>query len=58
MPLLGKLVVQMLNGELPDEQAQRWAWDRAGNGGALPEYIPQRDLKDIPGYIEPAHNSP
>ncbi|PSN63082.1 sarcosine oxidase, partial [Corynespora cassiicola Philippines] len=58
MPLLGKLVVQMLNGELPDEQAQRWAWDRAGNGGALPEFIPRRDLKDIPGYIEPAHNLP
>ncbi|KAI1121791.1 sarcosine oxidase [Nemania abortiva] len=47
MPTIGRYVVQMLQGTLPDEFASRWAWDRPIEGGALPEFLPQRDLKDI-----------
>lgn len=49
MPVLGQYVVRMLLDELPEEHAKRWAWDRpeGASNGALPEYIPARDLKDI-----------
>ena len=52
MPILGHYVVQMLQGKLDEEPASRWAWDRSNDGGAMPEYFPRRDLKDIPGYIQ------
>lgn len=51
MPTIGRYVVQMLQGMLPEELASRWAWDRPTSGGALPEYLPRRDLKEIAGYI-------
>lgn len=51
VPVLGRYVVQMLQGTLSDELAARWAWDRPADGGALPEFLPHRDLKDIPGYV-------
>jgi sarcosine oxidase/L-pipecolate oxidase len=47
---VGKYVVQMLNGELGDEHAKRWAWDRSDDGGNCASYLPTRDLKDIAGY--------
>ena len=50
LPILGKYVVQMLEGTLDDEKAQRWAWDRSNEGAANIMYIPARDLKDIDGY--------
>lgn len=50
MPTLGRYVVKMLQGKLDPEHASRWAWDRSNDGGALPEYLPRRDLKDILGY--------
>ena len=52
MPTLGKYVVQMLEGKLDAEKASRWAWDRPNDGGALPAYVPRRDLKEIPGSGE------
>jgi len=54
LPTLGMYVVQMLQGTLDQEMAARWAWDRPSEGGALPAYVPHRDLKDIPGYGEVA----
>ncbi|ATY64256.1 sarcosine oxidase [Cordyceps militaris] len=48
MPILGRYVVKMLLGQLGADEKKRWAWDREDTGGALPEYIPKRDLKDIP----------
>jgi len=46
MPILGKYVVQMLDGTLSQECEERWAWDRP-----MPKvhkgYVPQRELKDI-----------
>lgn len=50
MPILGRCVVQMLLGELDSVKESRWAWDRDDAGGALPEYLPSRDLKEIQGY--------
>jgi len=50
MPTLGKYVVQMLQGKLDGEKARRWAWNRPKDGGAIPEYLPRRDLKEIEGY--------
>jgi sarcosine oxidase/L-pipecolate oxidase len=48
MPTIGKYVVKMLLGELEAQHAGRWAWDYAGDGsGALPEYVPRRDLNDL-----------
>ncbi|PGH15719.1 hypothetical protein AJ80_05427 [Polytolypa hystricis UAMH7299] len=50
MPTIGQYVVQMLLKELGPKETTRWAWDRDDAGGALPEYLPSRDLKEIPGY--------
>ncbi len=50
MPIVGKYVVNMVQGNLDAEKARRWAWDRSNEGGALPEYMPRRDLKEIRGY--------
>ncbi|KAI0877796.1 sarcosine oxidase [Hypoxylon argillaceum] len=52
MPTIGRYAVQMVKGELSDELSSRWAWDRPTDGGALPEHLPKRDLKDIAGYSE------
>ncbi|KAH8599191.1 sarcosine oxidase [Bisporella sp. PMI_857] len=54
LPVIGKYVVQKIKGTLGSEAARKWAWDRPAVGGAMPTYIPQRDLKDIKGYAEVA----
>ncbi|KAK5453475.1 hypothetical protein LTS15_006660 [Exophiala xenobiotica] len=46
-PCIGKYVTKMLLGNLDEEKARRWAWDRNYNGGRCPMYIPKRDLKDL-----------
>ncbi len=51
MPTLGHYVVQMLQGTLSEGLAKRWAWDRPDDGGALKEYLPHGDAKEVPGYI-------
>jgi sarcosine oxidase / L-pipecolate oxidase len=50
LPNIGKYVVQMLRGELEDVLAERWAWDRSDEGNNCANYIPTRDLKNVPGY--------
>ncbi|PGH08396.1 hypothetical protein GX51_01222 [Blastomyces parvus] len=50
LPNVGKYVVQMIDGQLGDEFAKRWAWDRSDEGGNCANYIPTRDLKDVLGY--------
>ncbi|KAI0109226.1 sarcosine oxidase [Nemania sp. FL0031] len=47
LPIIGKYVSQMLKGQLAEEQARRWAWDRNDEGAACIMYIPQNDLKDF-----------
>ncbi|EJT73577.1 sarcosine oxidase [Gaeumannomyces tritici R3-111a-1] len=46
-PVLGKCVMQMLDGELPPELATRWAWDRERPDHlANPEY-PNSELSEL-----------
>jgi sarcosine oxidase / L-pipecolate oxidase len=52
LPIIGKYVVQMIQGRLDEEIAGRWAWDRGRDGAANAVYIPMRDLKDIVGYSD------
>ncbi|KAI0104519.1 sarcosine oxidase [Daldinia grandis] len=51
LPIIGKYVAQMLHGELSEEHARRWAWDRDFIPIVTP-YTPRGDLRDIPGYYE------
>lgn len=46
LPTVGRYVVQMLQGNLDEEKARRWSWDRENKGGAHPGGWPHRDLKD------------
>lgn len=42
----------MLNGELEQSLAEKWAWNRRDEGAACGVYAPTRDLHDIAGYTE------
>jgi sarcosine oxidase/L-pipecolate oxidase len=52
LPIIGKYITQMLDGELDEHKAGRWAWDRPNEGANCASYLPSRDLKDIKGYTE------
>ena len=53
LPILGAYVLRMLRGNLTEEQARRWSWDRhQRDGGAHEALMPKRDLKDIEGFLE------
>lgn len=46
-PVLGKYVIQMLEGSLPPELEGRWAWDRERpDSSQNPEY-PNSEMKDL-----------
>jgi sarcosine oxidase / L-pipecolate oxidase len=49
LPNLGKYIVEMMNGKLDAEKANRWAWDRpvCSKDGACDTYAPKRDLNDL-----------
>ncbi|KAI4242851.1 MAG: hypothetical protein LQ352_007153 [Teloschistes flavicans] len=47
LPILGEFVVQMLDGELPDEEKERWAWDTNLEGLPKNPLEPARELRDI-----------
>ncbi|TVY32263.1 L-pipecolate oxidase [Lachnellula subtilissima] len=47
LPIIGKYVVQMLNGELDEGTEKRWAWDREQTGSAHEKIIPKRELSDL-----------
>ena len=47
MSVLGRYVVKMLQRTLDEESTRRWGWNRPNKGGALPKYLPKRDLKDL-----------
>lgn len=51
LPNIGKYITQMLDGELDESKAERWAWDRPDEGANCAMYAPTRDLKDIKGYV-------
>ena len=52
LPTIGKYAVQMLDGTLDKEAANRWAWDRENEGAACKMYDPKRDLTEIVGYSD------
>jgi hypothetical protein len=45
--VLGKYVVQMLEGELAPELKEKWAWDRARPDPALFADFPRFEMKDL-----------
>jgi len=48
LPVIGKYVVDMIEGHLPTEYAERWHWNRGDDGeSANPTYQIVGDLKDI-----------
>ncbi|PVH68564.1 hypothetical protein DL98DRAFT_440918, partial [Cadophora sp. DSE1049] len=49
LPTIGKYITQVLKGQLPAEQAEKWAWDRKNEDAACEMYIPQNDLKGFGG---------
>ena len=49
LPILGKYVVNMLDGKLSEEETERWHWDRKMD--ELKREKP-RELKDIKGYSD------
>ncbi|KAK4955375.1 hypothetical protein LTR66_013481 [Elasticomyces elasticus] len=46
-PVVGKYVVQMLEGDLPDNLVQKWAWDREQTDPALFPDHPRIEMKDM-----------
>ncbi|ETI29079.1 hypothetical protein G647_01532 [Cladophialophora carrionii CBS 160.54] len=46
-PVLGKYVVQMLEGELSPELREKWAWDRERPDPALFADFPRFEMKDL-----------
>ncbi|KAF4631685.1 hypothetical protein G7Y89_g6449 [Cudoniella acicularis] len=47
LPIIGKYVVQMLDGQLEPELQKRWAWNREQTGSAHERLLPQRELRDL-----------
>jgi sarcosine oxidase/L-pipecolate oxidase len=49
LPVLGRYIVDMMDGNLDVEKADRWAWDRptSSKNGACNTYAPKRDLQDM-----------
>ncbi|KAI1768637.1 sarcosine oxidase [Hypoxylon sp. FL1150] len=50
LPIIGKYIVQMLDGKLSEEHTRKWAWDRDLTP-RVTKYTPRGDLKDITGYL-------
>ena len=48
-PVLGKYVVQMLEGELESELKEKWAWDRERPDEKLNPEFPRWEMKEILG---------
>ena len=46
-PVLGKYVVQMLEGSLAPKLADKWAWDRECPDPALNPEWPRAEMKDL-----------
>ena len=46
-PVLGKYIIQMLEGTLSPELANKWAWDRERPDSALFADWPRAEMKDL-----------
>lgn len=42
LPIIGKYVVQLLDGTLKDEPHQGWVWDRDQKGGPHEKIVPKQ----------------
>jgi len=49
---IGKYVTQILDSEVEQSLAEKWAWNRSDEGATGASYAPKRDLKDISGNCE------
>ncbi|MCJ1313359.1 hypothetical protein MMC25_007037 [Agyrium rufum] len=47
MPIIGKYIVDLLNGNLDSSLAKRWAWDRPDEGAAHGDLLPKIELVDV-----------
>ena len=47
MPILGKYIVQMIFGELDQELAKAWAWDRGHSEEPEGDMWPEREMVDL-----------
>jgi sarcosine oxidase/L-pipecolate oxidase len=48
MPIIGRYVLEMLDGTLDPELAKRWAWDRKNEaGGAHAHLLPTLEIRDL-----------
>lgn len=47
LPIIGKYVVQLLDGTLENELRLRWAWNREQKGSAHEKIVPKRELRDL-----------
>lgn len=47
MPIIGKYVVQMLNGSLAPDLQKKWAWDRELPDPSKNTVWPRKELKDL-----------
>jgi sarcosine oxidase / L-pipecolate oxidase len=47
LPVVGKYVVQALDGTLDVELAKLWAWDRDNEGSAHEGMFPEREMRDL-----------
>ncbi|KAI1823800.1 FAD dependent oxidoreductase [Xylaria intraflava] len=53
-PVIGKYVVQMLDGELSPQLTEKWAWDRQRPDPALFADWPRFEMKDLVDPVKPA----
>ncbi|CAG8951807.1 hypothetical protein HYFRA_00005611 [Hymenoscyphus fraxineus] len=47
LPIIGKYVVEMLDGQLDESHSARFAWNRDQSGSAHEKIVPQRELRDL-----------
>lgn len=47
LPIIGRYVVDLLDGKLEKSLEKRWSWDRPDEGSAHGDLLPQKELKDL-----------
>jgi len=47
LPIIGKYVIQMMEGTLDPRLVKTWAWDRDDKGSAHEGLLPHREMKDV-----------
>jgi sarcosine oxidase/L-pipecolate oxidase len=47
LPIVGRYIVDLLDGKLDPVLAKRWAWDRDNKGAAHGRLLPKLEMRDI-----------